>query len=408
MIVVAQSNTGMYLGTDQTGSKYKVVVNGGTGASGSCAFQSISEGCAQSASIATGWHLVTGTYDGATAILYVDGVMIASDTFTAPASLNSSLKIGSGWNGALQSLRVYGRALTASEVAALYAQKGNLTLTKTADAAIVAATGSIGYTLSVGNPGSITAVSAVLNDPLPAGTGISWSISPAYSGPGTCAIASGTLTCNFGNLSAGGSASVHVASGTTAASCGVYPNTAAFSATSFATVQASATTTVQCGQTINFRALAHERGVRVGDSDAERDRDIESASYLQTDVGTLHVVDCHGDADWCGHVRISGNSGGEQRLHGSHAGKPKPHGHSRKPDDQFRGVAERGVWSNVAVTLSAATATTSGLPVAFNLVSGRTLATVATVTITRCRPAYSRRLRAAIRTIRQRLRSAQS
>jgi len=49
----------------------------------------------------------------------------------------------------------------------------------------------IGYTVTVSNSSAVgtgTATSVTLNDPLPAGTGISWRISPAYSGPGTCSV----------------------------------------------------------------------------------------------------------------------------------------------------------------------------------------------------------------------------
>ena len=60
--------------------------------------------------------------------------------------------------------------------------------------------------------------------------GVNWTISPAYGGPGTCAITgavgSQTLTCDFGVLAAGAGVSVHVVSATTRSSCGVYSVTA--------------------------------------------------------------------------------------------------------------------------------------------------------------------------------------
>jgi uncharacterized repeat protein (TIGR01451 family) len=121
-----------------------------------------------------------------------------------------------------------------------------LGLTKTADAATVAAGAAIGYTLTVTNSGAGTATAATLSDVLPSGTGIAWGISPPYSGPGTCSIAGQALSCSFGNLAAGGMASVHVTSATSAASCAAYPNIATVSASNNGAVQASATTTVQC------------------------------------------------------------------------------------------------------------------------------------------------------------------
>jgi uncharacterized repeat protein (TIGR01451 family) len=263
-IVQSESNSGLSLGVDSTGATYKFTVNGGAGSTGTCAFVNVAQGCAQGGTVTAGWHMVSGTYDGTTAVLYVDGVMVASDTFTAPADVSVPLQIGASWSnsavwdGALDAVRLYSRALTASEVSALFAQAINLSLTKTADAATAAAGGSIGYTLAVTNSGAGTSTSAALSDVLPAGTGIGWSISPAYSGTGTCAIANGTLSCSFGNLSSGATASVHVTSATTASSCGVYQNTASASAANARLVQASATTTVQCGQTITFGTLSSQ------------------------------------------------------------------------------------------------------------------------------------------------------
>jgi uncharacterized repeat protein (TIGR01451 family) len=233
---------------------YKFIVNGAAGSTGACGFQS---GCAQGGAITSGWHMVTGAYDGVTAILYLDGVMVASDTFTG-ANLYSPLQIGLNWTGAMQSLVVYNRALTASEVSTLFVQgtSTNLSLFGTTDSADVTAGSPVGYTLAVSNSGPLTAVSAALSDVLPTGAGISWSISPAYNGPGTCSIINGTLTCNFGDLPSGGTASIHVTSATTAGSCGTYSNTASLTAMDASPVQVTAFTIVQCSQTINFGPLS--------------------------------------------------------------------------------------------------------------------------------------------------------
>ena len=91
-IAETQFNLGFYLGTDVTGTKYKFIVNSGSGSTGNCG---VSYGCAEGGTIAAGWHLVTATYDGAAAKLYVDGVVIATDTFTAPSNTNLPLYIGS-------------------------------------------------------------------------------------------------------------------------------------------------------------------------------------------------------------------------------------------------------------------------------------------------------------------------
>ena len=127
-----------------------------------------------------------------------------------------------------------------------------LSLNKTADAPAVAAGSAIGFTITAGNGAAATAVATTvaLSDTLPSGTGVTWSISPAYSGPGSCAITgaagSQSLGCGFGNMAAGATASVHIASGTLPAGCKAYANTATVTADGIAPLQSSATTAVQC------------------------------------------------------------------------------------------------------------------------------------------------------------------
>ncbi|RNM16230.1 DUF11 domain-containing protein, partial [Nocardioides pocheonensis] len=63
-----------------------------------------------------------------------------------------------------------------------------LTLTKTADNATVNAGSQIGFTITATNSnaaGTGDATGVVINDPLPAGSGVDWSIA---SGPGNCSI----------------------------------------------------------------------------------------------------------------------------------------------------------------------------------------------------------------------------
>jgi hypothetical protein len=108
---------------DASGTRFKFLVNGGSGTTGTCGRPL---GCAESGTITSGWHLVTATYDGAIGRLYVDGALVASETFTAPANTNYALYIGryyggtgSGWNGSMDEVRLYNRALTSAEVAGL-------------------------------------------------------------------------------------------------------------------------------------------------------------------------------------------------------------------------------------------------------------------------------------------------
>jgi uncharacterized repeat protein (TIGR01451 family) len=137
----------------------------------------------------------------------------------------------------------------------------NLSITKTADASSVSAGQNIGFTITVNNAGPGTAKSVTLSDALPTGPGISWSISPAN---GACNIANNTLSCAFGDLVSGASASVHVTSGTAFASCGTYPNTASAEATNNPTVQASASTSVQCPG-LQITKTADAQSVSAGD-----------------------------------------------------------------------------------------------------------------------------------------------
>ena len=125
-IAETQYFTGLYLGTNLSGTKYKFIINWGFGSTGTCGAQF---GCAEGGTISSGWHLVTGTFDGTTARLYVDTVLVASDTFTAPQPSSLPLHIGQdynnsgyGWQGALDEVRLYNRALTVAEVGAIFNQ----------------------------------------------------------------------------------------------------------------------------------------------------------------------------------------------------------------------------------------------------------------------------------------------
>ena len=81
-----------------------------------------------------------------------------------------------------------------------------------------------------------------MSDPLPTGTGLSWSISPAKLG---CAITSNTLNCSFGNVAGGTTHTVHVISPTTRA-CQTYNNTATVKVDGQSLGNASATTGTRC------------------------------------------------------------------------------------------------------------------------------------------------------------------
>ncbi|HEY0304866.1 MAG TPA: DUF11 domain-containing protein, partial [Longimicrobiales bacterium] len=123
----------------------------------------------------------------------------------------------------------------------------SLDISKTADNGTVSAGTNIGFSITVSSNGPGTATAVTLNDPLPTGSGISWSIDSQPAG-NPCSIVANVLTCAFGNMPAGTDATVHISSPTTTASCATYTNTASASATNHATVTATAATTVECQQ----------------------------------------------------------------------------------------------------------------------------------------------------------------
>ena len=86
-----------------------------------------------------------------------------------------------------------------------------------------------------------------INDPLPSGTGISWSISPATAGCSiTGAVPAQVLVCGPTTLASGADLTVHVTSATTSASCKAYDNTAKLTASNGSAADATATTTAAC------------------------------------------------------------------------------------------------------------------------------------------------------------------
>jgi uncharacterized repeat protein (TIGR01451 family) len=132
----------------------------------------------------------------------------------------------------------------------------NLTITKTSDASSVDAGSPIGFTITLSNAGPGASTGTSLTDPLPSGSGVSWSIA-SQSGPASCSITGvvGTQSLNcVGSesstfvLAAGASETVHVVSDTIAASCAAYDNTSSYSSGNSVpgSGSASASETVNC------------------------------------------------------------------------------------------------------------------------------------------------------------------
>ncbi len=133
--------------------------------------------------------------------------------------------------------------------------------TKTADVTTVNAGAQVGYTLSVTNGGASALTQVQVTDTLPSTPGTSWSISPARAG---CQISGGVLRCSFGRLAKSASASVHIVSPTTAASCGTISNRASASSASVSAEAGPATIQVNCAA-IDVVKTADASSVSAGD-----------------------------------------------------------------------------------------------------------------------------------------------
>lgn len=78
------------------------------------------------------WYHVAATYDGGTVRLYVNGQQEASYAYSQPLGASSVLRIGAitsgtyNFDGSIDEVRVYGRALNASDVASLYSNPTNI------------------------------------------------------------------------------------------------------------------------------------------------------------------------------------------------------------------------------------------------------------------------------------------
>jgi len=113
-----------------------------------------------------------------------------------------------------------------SATATITVQCPDLKITKVPDKGSVSAGDQVGYTITVTNDGPGKAFDVVLNDTLPANPGLNWTVG-STTGGWTCGIAAGELTCGGAgfNLASGASASVHITSPTTSATCGTISNT---------------------------------------------------------------------------------------------------------------------------------------------------------------------------------------
>jgi hypothetical protein len=152
-----------------------------------------------------------------------------------------------------------------------YLQVPDLTASVSPDSASVVAGSPAGLTATVANAASAgLATGVALSVPLPGGLGMSWTIAPTYTGPGSCSVGgsvgSQTLACTIGSLAGGTTASVHVSSATTVATCGSYPVHATISASNEATLTPSTSLTVTCPIVATGIAVTATEGVALSGS----------------------------------------------------------------------------------------------------------------------------------------------
>ena len=176
-------------------------------------------------------------------------VQIWSDSGPAPQSGTVTLTIYDSGGGVQDSVSTSITPVTSCP---------HLTITKTPDATSVDAGSPIGFTITLHNAGPGESTGTTLNDPLPSGSGISWTIA-SQSGPVTCSITAGTLSCGTFTLASSGvnaTETVHVVSATTVASCAAYDNTASFTSENGGSgSSAQASETVSCPLTGSAQAI---------------------------------------------------------------------------------------------------------------------------------------------------------
>ena len=144
----------------------------------------------------------------------------------------------------------------------------DLKATKEADASPVDAGHRIGFKISVMNDGDGMAHNVAIDDPLPAGADLNWSIADQPQGNPcsiTGAVGAQTLTCSFGDLGSGVGVSVHIVSGTKNADCATYPNIASVTASNNDELNPQADVTVQCPG-LNIAKTAASTSINGGDT----------------------------------------------------------------------------------------------------------------------------------------------
>ena len=175
----------------------------------------------------------------------------------------------------------------------------DLAIQKTADNGSVNAGEPIGYTITVTNGGQGKAFDVVMNDTLPTNPGLNWGVQ-STTGGWTCGIATGVLTGGGKgfDLAAGASASVHITSPTTSATCGTVSNTGIADASNTTEVSTGIVTIeVKCAA-LAISKVADDSVVSAGDRSATRSRSRTTARARPR--ASSCTTRCRPTVDWPG------------------------------------------------------------------------------------------------------------
>ena len=86
---------------------------------------SYTAGAVVEASIDSNWNRITMTYDKVNLKLYVNGILQSTSAFTETIDTNPfELMIGDDWNGSIDEVKIYNRALSVSEIRYQYSREG--------------------------------------------------------------------------------------------------------------------------------------------------------------------------------------------------------------------------------------------------------------------------------------------
>ena len=145
----------------------------------------------------------------------------ASKSFSLPATVNAGAT-GDLTNTARVNLSAQTSEASATVSVTPVPAQADLAVTKTASATRIRPGDPVTYTLTVTNNGPSDATGVTLTDALPAGL----AFNSAISSQGTCGLMGNTITCAFGSLANGASASATVKATSAASATGKLTNTA--------------------------------------------------------------------------------------------------------------------------------------------------------------------------------------